>query len=494
MRRSGWSRLGAAVAGAGLAGVLVAAPSGPAAASQVAGPVLKLEAAQHSVTLDSYGGQVYLDPGIWVAVLDSPLQLNVRRASYTRPFTIAQLIRAPGGGVTRRPLPASVVQWNGGLRDFLTLTARESNGKVAVSQTIPFCPDTYDPERVNPSGPATTPFPQQCDTNPFMKGMVWGVQAGWATDPVESNFLGHEVKLALGTYHVTATIRPRYQRMFGISARSARTSVTVKVVKGPKCCPDPGCCAAAAHGQDAAGPSPAEVNAPTVAKPPKSALPDLVALPAWHIATSHAAKTDYLTFGATVWVGGNGPLDVEGFRSHNSPVMQAYQYFWQGKHLVGRVRAGTMGFDNRQGHHHWHFEQFARYTLLNSTRSVTVTSHKVGFCILPSDEMDLLLRRAVWQPSQSTPEGACGLPTSLWVAEEMLVGWGDTYYQVAGQSFNITHVPNGAYYVEVTANPQRVLHEITTRNDVSLRQVILGGIAGHRTVKVPAWHGIDPEH
>jgi hypothetical protein len=174
--------------------------------------------------------------------------------------------------------------------------------------------------------------------------------------------------------------------------------------------------------------------------------------------------------------------------------MKAYQYFWQGKHLVGRVRAGTMGFDSQKGHNHWHFEQFARYTLLNSTKSVAVTSHKAGFCILPSDEIDLLLRRAVWQPSTAGPAGLCGSPTSLWVAEEMPVGWGDTYYQVAGQSFNITHVPNGTYYIEVTANPLRVLHETTTRDDVSVRRVILGGTAGHRTVKVPAWHGIDPEH
>jgi hypothetical protein len=221
-----------------------------------------------------------------------------------------------------------------------------------------------------------------------------------------------------------------------------------------------------------------------------------VALPAWRIATSHVArtKTDYLTFGATVWVGGNGPLDVEGFRSHGSPIMKAYQYFWRGKHLVGRVRAGTMGFDSQKGHNHWHFEQFARYTLLNSARSVAVTSHKAGFCILPSDEIDLLLRRAVWQPSTAGPAGLCGSPTSLWVAEVMPAGWGDTYYQVAGQSFDITHVPNGTYYVEVIANPLRVLHETTTRNDVSMRRVILGGTAGHRTVKVPAWHGIDPEH
>ncbi|HEV3069450.1 MAG TPA: hypothetical protein VGY50_16465, partial [Streptosporangiaceae bacterium] len=64
---------------------------------------------------------------------------------------------------------------------------------------------------------------------------------------------------------------------------------------------------------------------------------------------------------------------------------------------------------------------------------------------------------------------------------------------IAGQNFDITHVPNGTYYIEVIANPEKVLHETTTGNDVSLRKVILGGTPGHRTVKVPAWHGIDPE-
>jgi hypothetical protein len=90
--------------------------------------------------------------------------------------------------------------------------------------------------------------------------------------------------------------------------------------------------------------------------------------------------------------------------------------------------------------------------------------------------------------------GQCGQPTALWVREMMPVGWGDTYVQsIAGQSFDITKVPNGTYYIEITANPLGVLHETSTGNDVSLRKVILGGTPGHRTVKVPAWHGIDPE-
>ena len=64
---------------------------------------------------------------------------------------------------------------------------------------------------------------------------------------------------------------------------------------------------------------------------------------------------------------------------------------------------------------------------------------------------------------------------------------------VAGQSFDITGVPNGTYYIQVIANPLHVLHETTTGNDISVRKVILNGTKGHRQVNVPAWHGIDPE-
>ena len=51
---------------------------------------------------------------------------------------------------------------------------------------------------------------------------------------------------------------------------------------------------------------------------------------------------------------------------------------------------------------------------------------------------------------------------------------------------------DGAPWTQV-ATSRRRRPETTTSNDVSLRKVILGGTPGHRTVKVPPWHGIDPE-
>ena len=495
MRVTRWNRSRSALAVAGLALAAVAVPGLPtASAARIPGPVLRLEAAQRSITLDSFRGKVFLDPGIWTAALGSPLQFDVRRSAYTRPITITQVIRPPFGGTIRRPLPGSVLDgWNG-LKDFVVLTVRDSAGQVVITKPVTFCPDGFEQERVSPGGPPTSPYPTVCTFDPFQKGMVWGIQKDWAVDPMEGVF--RPVKLPLGSYRVTESISPAYTRLFRIPARDATATVNVKVVK-PHCCPVPGCCGQAAPRR--AGQSRPLTRARavrTMTNPPPSALPDLVPLPAWRIRVGHPRNQthDYLNFAATVWIGGHGPLDVQGFRSDGSPIMKAYQYFWRNGHVIGRARAGTMGFDSQHGHNHWHFEQFARYTLLNAARSVAVTSHKVGFCIAPSDPVDLLLPHATWQPSQLGLQGQCGSPTALWVAEEMPLGWGDTYIQsVAGQSFDITHVPNGTYYVQVTANPERVLYETSTRNDVSLRQVILGGTPGQRTVKVPAWHGIDPE-
>jgi len=494
MRFTKWAPHRGALAVAGLAVAAIATPGVPAvSAAKVPGPVLKLEAAQRSLTLYGVRGRVYLEPGIWVAALASPLELDVQRASYTKPTTVTQIIHPPYGGIVRRPLPASILDGFNGLRRFTVLTVRNLAGKVVLTRPASFCPNSFDPARVSPGGPPTQPYPAVCAFDPFQLGMVWGVQNGWAAQT-----FGVGAKLPLGVYHVTETISPEYVRLFDIPAKDATATVKVTVAKPPKCCPVPGCCATARprSARRAAAPS-LPADAPILTHPPRSALPDLVPLPSWGIFVVHPRRQthDYLDFGATVWIGGNGPLDVEGFRSDGSPIMKAYQYFWRNGHIIGRVRAGTMGFDSQKGHNHWHFQQFARYALLNSAKSLAVRSQKVGFCIGPSDPVNLLLPHAVWQPPSLGfgPEN-CGSPTALWVAEQLPLGWGDTYEQfLPGQSFDITHVPNGTYYIEIVANPERVLYETTTRNDASLRKVILGGTPGHRTVKVPAWHGIDPE-
>src|SRR5215470_6645657 len=101
---------------------------------------------------------------------------------------------------------------------------------------------------------------------------------------------------------------------------------------------------------------------PRMKSPPRADLPDLAPLPSWGISVINIRRKNHpsvswLNFGATVWIGGNARLDVEGFRHHGAATMQAFQYFWHDGRVVGRARAGTMGFDNKNGHNHWHFQQ-----------------------------------------------------------------------------------------------------------------------------------------
>ncbi|MGH3156006.1 MAG: hypothetical protein ACRDNF_05465 [Streptosporangiaceae bacterium] len=468
----------------------------PASGRPAAGPRLRLIVAQHRIDLPRFGQRVVVDPGIWVGALGRALRIDAGRVSYTRPVTVSQVITTASGATRTRRMPGWMNAGSGRLRDFGRVTVRNSRGRVVGSHTFNFCPDTNFPERTGPGSAAKSSFPSFCSGELFQLGMVSGIARGWAVDPALQSFEGQSpflFKLPLGTYHVTETIQPGYARFFGIPARDTSATVIGHVVKGTPGGFRPARRRAAVTGR--ALPSlPRDV--PLLRHVPADALPDLVPLPSWDITTSHVSKTrqDFLDFGATVWVGGHSPLDVQGFRTPGSTVMKAYQYYRHDGRIVGRTRAGTMFFDNQKGHHHWHFQQFAKYVLVNASKKVAVRSEKVGFCIGPTDAIDLTLPHADWNPPLVGLTSLCGQPTALWVQEYLQIGWGDTYSQLkAGQAFNITHLPDGTYYIEIIANPEHLLHEVTRANDVSLRKVIITGPAGHRHVRVPAWHGIDPE-
>jgi hypothetical protein len=475
------------------------------AASAGQGPELKLIASVRTIDAASYGkgrnAVVFFDPGIWLGSLHSAFQLDVKRASYAEPLTVTQAIKSTSGAtVARRPLPASILDsWNG-LKDFLYIVVRTKKGKIVDRRSLAVCPDSYETSRTNPGSAVTSNYPEECSPgDPFGIGEVWGIARGWAIDPI-SFLLYRELKV--GTYKVTVSIARKDRAVFGISARDATARVTLKVVS-PSDCDGVVVCAAKAARPPAHfistartrkhGTLPSLPAVQTMNNPPASVLPDLIPLPSWGISTVHVKKSgDYLDFGATVWIAGHGPLDVEAFRENSSGTMVAYQYFWKGNRLIGRARVGTMGFS---GYNAWHFQQFAQYMLLNAKKHVVVRSRKIGFCIAPTDGVDLLLRHAVWRPEYTGIAGNCGDPTALWVQELLPLGWGDTYFQsVPHQSFDISKIPNGTYYIEIIANPEHLLHEVTTANDVSLRKVIIGGTPGHRTVRVPAIHGIDAEH
>ncbi|WP_061335167.1 lysyl oxidase family protein, partial [Streptomyces scabiei] len=220
--------------------------------------------------------------------------------------------------------------------------------------------------------------------------------------------------------------------------------------------------------------------------------PDLRSLPAWDIAITDGedgdvAGKDYLAFSANVWNAGPAPLVVDGFRKPGADKMDAYQYFYDAKgKQIGYTPTGTMEWDPREGHEHWHFTDFASYRLLSADQSKQVRSGKEAFCLANTDAIDYTVKNANWHPENTDLSTACGSEDAISVREVLDVGSGDTYTQYRpGQSFDITGLPNGTYYIQVIANPENRLQETNHKNNIALRKVVLGGTPGARTVKVP---------
>ena len=165
--------------------------------------------------------------------------------------------------------------------------------------------------------------------------------------------------------------------------------------------------------------------------------------------------------------------------------MDAYQYFFDKElNQVGYQEVGTMEWDARPSHEHWHFSDFAKYSLLNQDKTVARRSQKEAFCLANTDAVDYTLPFADWRPEGTDLSTACGDHESLSVREELSVGSGDSYSQIrAGQSFNLRGLPNGIYFIEVRANPDLTLVETNTANNVSYRRITVGGVDGARTVK-----------
>jgi hypothetical protein len=451
-----------------------------------------LTIAQSDISVDRTPPVTFVDPGIFAVAHGSPLQFDVRRSSLTAPIRISRVIRGPGGSVREVPLPASLAAGFRGLRNFAVLTVRDSAGKIVATRHMLFCPNVFDAQRTGPDSPQRSPFPQQgCAFMPFTKSSVWGIQRGWGADLSESS--DTSFRLAVGTYTMTETITAPFRKALSLPEATSTATVTVKVVKAPP-------------GQGPVGASrrhlvsrtlPRLPAVRTMTDPPRAALPDMVPLPSWgiglevkHKKNGHPA-VDHLNFNSTVAIDGNSQLDVQGFRSGTGPELHAFQYFFLHGKIIGRAPAGTMLFDSAPDEQEWHFQQFAQYRLLDASKTSAVLSHKEAFCIAPTDGYDLLRPGAVWQPNQFGLGGNCGQATALWVQEQLPLGWADTYSQsLDGQNFNVTDLPNGTYFIEVIANPEKVLHETNMANNVSLRKIILGGTPNHRTLRVPPFTAV----
>ena len=447
--------------------------TGAAAPAAAAGspPPLALEATRTTVTGFLSDGKAYFDTGVYAVAGAKPFEVRAHRTSY------AKLVRAsrvqPG---TDQVLPdGSVDEQFGGLTKFVAVTVTDQHGKVVSRKKQSFCPNGFEAVRRRPDAPATSPYPEGCYAGtPYALGAVYGLQAGYATPVGYSS-----AKLKVGTYTATVVIAKQYRDLFGIDAADATTTVTVNVVKD-----DPGAARLQARSRAADSTLPAPTARPRgAASTPSGPLPDLRSLPAWGI---DVRKGRYLEFSATVWNGGPGRLVVDGFRQPaDENLMDAYQYFFDAAgHQVGFAPVGTMEWDARDGHEHWHFTDFATYQLLDRHKNLVVRSQKEAFCLANTDAVDYTVPGANWKPENTDLHTACGGRESIGVREVLETGSGDTYVQsLPGQSFDLKGLKNGVYYIEVRANPVAKLFEASTANNVAYRKVTVSGKKGHRKVE-----------
>jgi hypothetical protein len=516
-------------AAAGLA--LIAGGTAVANAAATPLPQLSFVLATKTVNLERYvweeGSYIYGELGTYLVAGKNPFEIRVTRKSYKDPLVANQVV-VKNGKKTNVKLPAGMVTDFSGLKAFSTITMRNAAGKSVFAQTSDFCPGGgSQTARTRPDAPDSSPYPQGCSYgNPFLLGNVWGIQAGWSSG---INLPG-DIDLADGTYATTVEIAKKYRDYFKIPAAQAKAtlSVTITTTKETGQGVAPQARAARSQALKAAGleadvtdhshlaqgdpknqasafspdlrPPARRPAAMAAAKVPAGPRPDLRSLPAWGISLVDGEKPDgttdgkkYIAFGATVWNAGTSPLVVDGFRRTGTELMDAYQYFFDAKgKQVGSVNSGTMEWDKREGHNHWHFTDFAQYRLLGADKKLVVNSSKEAFCLANTDAVDYTIANAKWKPSNTDLSTSCGQNSSVAVREVLDIGNGDTYGQfLPGQSFDITNLKNGTYYIDVVANPSKKLAELSTTNNSALRKVVLSGSGATRKLTVPAVYGLD---
>jgi hypothetical protein len=461
-----------------------------AAPAQAAPGTLKLFAQNAEITVrhrDDRGA--YLNSGVFAAAVGGDFEIHANRADYASPIVGSQW--ADGAWVQDID-PALMNEWYGFV-SFFHVQVKNPAGNVIIDQDLDWCPVGWNNERVDDSGPDVQRMPfDGCYAMPFARGTVMGIDQGWAT-PVSSRYGGIEpVYLGgrEGTYRVTYSFPQNVIDEFGFDPDHAVARVTVHLESGRHRT------AARAERPAASTQDPAP-RVPTDPTPDPSIVPDLIPTPAWSMRLNRPRSGgEFLAFASNIWNAGPSPMVVEGFRRPDSDVMDAYEYFYDGDTPVSRAPVGTFEFDRRHGHHHWHMDQFVQYDLLNADQSEIVRSTKQSFCLVPTDAIDLTVPNADWRPDYygGGLGTACGGSDAIWIREVLPVGWGDTYYQyVAGQSFPVKGLPNGRYYIRITANPTGEMIEASTDNNVSLRRVVLRGTPGHRRVIVPPYQLIDSD-
>ena len=184
-------------------------------------------------------------------------------------------------------------------------------------------------------------------------------------------------------------------------------------------------------------------------------LPDLQAFPAYDIELKeNFGGVVELRFSVRTWNSGAGALELIA-----GDVAQGQQSVWQRVYddqgTYQEYLAGN--FVWHQGHDHFHFEDYARYTLQAARGGSKRNSIKTSFCLMDTELVDGQLPGA---PNHSMYEN-CGN-----FFQGISVGWADVYgSDLPGQSIALSKLKDGNYRLIIEADPKNRILETDDDNN-----------------------------
>jgi hypothetical protein len=462
-----------------VAGALTASPTVTAAAAATDSPIRLI--APDSKTVRSHDGYVYSDFGLEMAAQHQDFEIRAYRDSeYANPITAEwQQFDEAGNRLEPVALPdGSMSSWQG-LDGFLKVVVRKDGRTRPMSrQVVTGCFNSWGSHAVSPDHASGNDYPWSCPYNPYTLGSVMGIEKGYAVSALgEYGYYGSRLKP--GSYTVTASIDPDWADFFGIDAADATTTTALTVKEGrrnwrPAARTAPEATSELQLEETTAAPTQESAGAPV-----NEFAPDLQSLPAFAIQMND--KGTAVRFAANVWNGGNGPLVIEGFEPEDTVArhdgeehLDAYQYYFDGAgEITGHDLVGEFTF-HEGNHNHWHYEDFARYTLLNEDMTEAVRSSKISFCLANTDAVDYTIEHADWRPENTDLSSDCGGRGATYLRQVLSAGSGDTYFQYrTGQAFRVGNLDDGTYWISVDANPYDRLQELDTTNNESLRKIVI---------------------
>lgn len=186
-------------------------------------------------------------------------------------------------------------------------------------------------------------------------------------------------------------------------------------------------------------------------------LPNMQALPAHDISVApNFGGVLELRFGATTWNSGSGPMELLA-----GGVAQGQQFVYQRVYEVGGGYQDFLAgkFAWHPEHNHFHFDDYALYTLQPLKGKSKRTSSKTSFCLMDTALVDGQLPGS---PNNAAYTG-CGN-----FFQGISVGWSDVYgAHLPGQSIDLTRLKDGDYRLIIEVDPKNQLLETNEDDNTS---------------------------